>query len=66
VVSSVDVLHGFSLVGHGQNINIEVVPGHAYKLTFTPDKPGTYLVVCNEYCGKLHHFMSGRIVIEKS
>lgn len=65
LVSSTDVLHGFSLVGHGENINIEVVPGHAYRLKLKPDKAGTYLVVCNEYCGLGHQFMQGRIVVEE-
>lgn len=64
-MSSVDALHGFSLVGHGENINLEVAPNHAYGATFTPDRPGTYLIVCNEYCGLGHHGMKGHIVVER-
>jgi cytochrome c oxidase subunit 2 len=64
-MSSVDALHGFSLVGHGQNINLEVAPNHAYGATFVPEKPGTYLIVCNEYCGLGHHGMRGHIVVER-
>ena len=60
-MSSVDTLHGFSLVGGNQNINLEVAPNHAYGALLTPDKPGTYLIVCNEYCGLGHHKMQGRI-----
>lgn len=64
-ISSVDALHGFSIVGGGQNINLEIAPEHAYGATFTPDRPGVYLVVCNEYCGLGHHTMKGRIVVER-
>jgi cytochrome c oxidase subunit 2 len=64
-MSSGDALHGFSLVGHGQNINLEVAPNHAYGATFTPGAPGTYLIVCNEYCGLGHQAMQGRIVVER-
>ena len=64
-LSSLDALHGFSLVGHGENINLEVAPNHAYGALFTPDKPGTYLIVCNEYCGLGHQAMKGHIVVER-
>ncbi len=64
-ISSVDALHGFSLVGGGQNLNLEIAPGHAYGATFTPEKPGEYLIVCNEYCGLGHHGMKGRIIVEE-
>lgn len=67
-ISSADVLHGFSLVGRDgsiQNLNLEIAPNHAYGATITPDEPGTYLIVCNEYCGLGHHEMKGRIVVER-
>jgi cytochrome c oxidase subunit 2 len=64
-ISSVDNLHGYSIVGGGQNLNLEIAPKHAVAMTITPDKPGTYLVVCNEYCGLGHHGMKGHIVVER-
>jgi cytochrome c oxidase subunit 2 len=64
-ISSADSLHGFSIVGGNQNINLEIAPNHAFGATFTPEKPGTYLVVCNEYCGLGHHTMLGRIHVER-
>lgn len=64
-VSSTDALHGFSIVGGGQNINLQIAPQHVFGGTFTPEKPGEYLVVCNEYCGLGHHLMKGRIVVEE-
>ena len=60
-LSSADVLHGFSLVGGGQNLNLEVAPNHAYGAMLTPGKTGSFLLVCNEYCGIGHHHMKGRI-----
>lgn len=65
-ISAVDALHGFSLVGGGQNINLEIAPQHAYAVTFTPDEPGEYLIVCNEYCGLGHQGMKGRIIVEEA
>lgn len=64
-ISSGDALHGFSIVGGHQNINLEIAPEHVYGATFTPDKPGEYLIVCNEYCGLGHHAMKGRIIVEE-
>lgn len=65
-ISAVDALHGFSIVGGNQNINLEIAPGHAFGATFTPEEPGEYLIVCNEYCGLGHHDMKGRIIVEEA
>lgn len=56
-ISATDVLHGFSLVGGGQNINLELAPNHVTGMNLTVGDPGRYLVVCNEYCGLQHHTM---------
>ena len=64
LISSTDVLHGFSIVGGHQNLNIEVVPEHVFRVTLKPEEPGTYLIICNEYCGLGHHKMRGEIVVE--
>lgn len=61
-LSSKDILHGFSIAG--QNLNLTASPGHAYGIRITPDKPGTYLVICNEYCGIGHQNMTGKIIVE--
>ena len=64
-ISSVDSLHGYSIVGGGQNLNLEIAPEHVFGVNVTPDKPGTYLVICNEYCGLGHHGMKGHIIVER-
>ncbi len=62
-LSSLDVLHGFSL--QPENINLEVVPGYEMVLTVTPNHVGTYSLVCNEYCGIGHQAMIGRVYVTK-
>jgi cytochrome c oxidase subunit 2 len=60
---SMDWLHGFSL--QPENINIQVHPGYEHVLTITPTAPGTYGIVCNEYCGINHHAMVSRLYVVK-
>jgi cytochrome c oxidase subunit 2 len=64
-MSAADVLHGFALVGGGINYNLQLVPEHAFGVELLPEEPGTYLVVCNEYCGLGHQNMKGRIIVEE-
>jgi cytochrome c oxidase subunit 2 len=61
-LTALDVTHGFQVTG--TNINTMVVPGYVSQLTYTFERPGEYLVVCNEYCGTGHHTMGGKIVVE--
>ena len=62
-LQSMDWLHGFSL--QPENINIQVHPGYEHVLTITPTAPGTYSIVCNEYCGINHHTMVSRLYVVK-
>jgi len=43
--ASVDVIHGFQIVG--TNANTMVVPGYVSQFTTVFDEPGDYLIVCN-------------------
>ncbi|KIL36106.1 cytochrome C oxidase subunit II [Cohnella kolymensis] len=61
-VTSSDVVHGFSIVG--TNVNIMVVPGEVSQISHTFDKPGEYLILCNEYCGTGHEYMKTTIVVK--
>ncbi|HET8797653.1 MAG TPA: c-type cytochrome [Thermoanaerobaculia bacterium] len=58
-LSTADVTHGMQIVG--TNVNLMAVPGAVNYARVRFDKPGDYLVVCNEYCGISHHNMAGRI-----
>jgi plastocyanin len=62
-ISSGDVLHGFSLVGGGQNLNLEIAPNHAFGVRLTPDAPGRYRIICNEYCGLGHQTMASYLTV---
>lgn len=61
-VTSSDVVHGFSIVG--TNVNVMVVPGEVSSVSHTFDKPGEYLILCNEYCGTGHEYMKTTIVVK--
>ncbi|ALC89380.1 cytochrome C oxidase subunit II [Bacillus sp. FJAT-18017] len=62
ILTSKDVVHGFEVAG--TNLNTMVVPGHIQRTTQIFDKPGSYLVLCNEYCGAGHQVMSTTITVK--
>lgn len=61
-VTSSDVIHGFQVVG--TNANAMAVPGYVSQFSVTFDRPGEYLIACNEYCGVLHHGMVGKLIVK--
>lgn len=58
-LSSIDVNHGFQIVG--TNVNLMAVPGSVNYARYTFSKPGRYLILCQEYCGLAHQGMFGAI-----
>lgn len=60
-ITSADVTHGFYI--QGSNVNLEIVPGQVSSLRYTFKYPGTYNVICNEYCGAGHHNMVTRFIV---
>ena len=62
-ISSMDWQHGFSL--QPENINLEVLPGYEMVITLTPNKTGSFTIVCNEYCGIGHHTMLCKIYVKE-
>jgi cytochrome c oxidase subunit 2 len=60
-ISSLDVNHGFSL--YPANVNFQIVPGYDYGLQMTPNTPGDYKIICNEFCGIGHHRMLGKVIV---
>jgi cytochrome c oxidase subunit 2 len=60
--TSSDVLHGFMIIG--TNVNMMLVPGEVTSETYKFSTPGEYLLLCHEYCGRLHHTMSGKVVVK--
>ncbi len=61
-VTSSDVEHGFSVPETG--VNSMVTPGWVSTVAHTFNKAGTYLLVCNEYCGGGHQLMAGKIEVK--
>lgn len=59
--TSPDVVHGFFIANTA--VNMLVVPGWVSAASHTFKEPGTYLLLCNEYCGSGHHFMYGEIEV---
>ena len=62
VATSVDVIHGFFIVG--TRVNMMLIPGQVSEFSYRFTKPGEYLLICQEYCGQLHHTMSGKVVVK--
>lgn len=60
-LSSLDWQHGFSL--QPLNVNVQVLPGYDMVLTVTPTESGEYGLVCNEYCGIMHHTMLSKLYV---
>lgn len=60
-VTTKDVVHGFGLVG--TNVNMMLEPGYISTYTNIFRKPGTYTLLCNEYCGIGHHLMAASIEV---
>ncbi len=58
-LGSIDVLHGFQIVGDNWIISLQVVPGYDYYFDFTPTTTGLFQIICNEFCGIGHHTMLG-------
>lgn len=60
-VTSTDVVHSFTI--DNTKVNMMVVPGRITTKSYTFEKPGTYLILCNEYCGTGHHMMYTEIEV---
>src|SRR5439155_24805133 len=63
-ITSVDVTHSFWVPEFGQKL--DAVPGSFTTLPITPDKIGTYSVVCTELCGLGHALMRSRAEVMSS
>ena len=66
-VTARDVQHGFKIAE--TNINMMVLPGQISTLKATFKEPGTYNLLCHEYCGAGgptigHHTMYAQLIVE--
>ena len=60
-VTSSDVIHSFWIPT--MRIKADMVPGLINTLHFTPLNPGTYKIICTEFCGTLHGEMEKQTVV---
>ncbi|MEW5903079.1 MAG: cytochrome C oxidase subunit II [Pseudomonadota bacterium] len=58
-VTSADVNHGFAIYDTDMKIvtQTQAMPGVTNVLRHTFEQPGTYRILCLEYCGVAHHSM---------
>jgi cytochrome c oxidase subunit 2 len=58
-INSEDVKHGFTLPDFG--VRTDIKPGTVNRVTFTPDKVGSFTFACDVFCGAGHEEMSGTL-----
>jgi cytochrome c oxidase subunit 2 len=63
IMTSRDITHGILIEEH--DVNLMLLPGQVARATTTFDRPGTYQMICHEYCGPGHHNMIGTIIVEE-
>ena len=61
-INSFDVIHGFWVPQF--RLQMDAVPGITTHLLFTPNRVGTYQVICNELCGEGHAQMRARVFVQ--
>jgi cytochrome c oxidase subunit II len=61
-MTSEDVIHGLWIPA--LRVKQDVVPGRYSSLWFQADKPGTYNLLCTQYCGDDHSNMLSTLVVQ--
>jgi cytochrome c oxidase subunit 2 len=60
-LTSEDTKHGFNLPDF--KVRADVKPGAVTRVTFTPDKTGSFPFACDVFCGSGHEDMSGTLEV---
>ncbi|MBI5899413.1 MAG: cytochrome c oxidase subunit II [Rhodocyclales bacterium] len=61
-MTSRDTLHSHYIPDF--RVKEDSMPGRITYLWFNPTKPGEHVVTCAEYCGVMHGYMAGRIIVK--
>lgn len=61
-ITSLDVPHGFNVPDFNARADI-VLPGKVTHVRFTPDREGTFVFLCDIFCGTDHEKVDGRFVV---
>jgi len=67
-LGSYDVQHGFSVRKEdtlSKQLSLQMLPGYEWRVPMQFDEPGTYHVVCNEFCGVGHRTMHSTFVVRE-
>jgi cytochrome c oxidase subunit 2 len=56
-----DVFMGFNLPDF--NVRADIVPEKVTRVTFVPDKTGTFTFLCDVFCGTGHEQMQGTLTV---
>jgi len=60
-MTSRDTIHSHYLPDF--KVKEDSMPGRITYLWFYPQKPGEHLVTCTEYCGVMHSYMAGKVIV---
>ena len=65
-VRTLDVTHGLGVYDPDMRLigQTQAMPGYTNSLKLTLDQPGTYKLLCMEYCGVAHHVMMSDFTVE--
>jgi cytochrome c oxidase subunit 2 len=61
-MTSRDTLHSHWIPDF--RVKEDSMPGRITYLWFYPDKPGEHIVTCGAYCGVMHSYMVGKVVVK--
>lgn len=67
-VTSTDVNHGFGIYDQTERLvaQVQAMPGYVNRLTYVFETPGTYRILCLEYCGLVHHDMTTELNVTEA
>ncbi len=65
-VTSLDVNHGMGVYDPSNKLvaQVQAMPGYVNRLRWKFDKPGTYHILCLEFCGLIHQNMRASFTVK--
>jgi len=65
-VTSLDVNHGFAIYDNTNRLitQVQAMPGYVNRLRYKFKTPGTYDILCLEYCGMAHQVMRSSFIVK--
>ncbi|WP_350333662.1 hypothetical protein [Coralliovum pocilloporae] len=67
-VTTEDVTHGMGIYNSDMRLLVQTqaIPGYTSTITYTFTEPGTYQILCLEYCGVAHHDMINSFTVSET